>query len=135
MSINKNDVLSNFHGAKSVSVSKDITDAGVISIINSKSNGKRISLSKELMDKLDNPSRVQFAFSENSIAIGVGFLDEVPDYKINESKTKGLIYASKLVEEITEEFELDFSDRTSITFHDVEYIDEENICIAIIKIK
>jgi hypothetical protein len=126
--------FSQFRGAKSVSISREIGEAGVMSIVNSKSNGKRISLSKDLLDRLNNPESVQFAFNTDSVVIGEKLPIVENSFSIRKDK-KGIIYASQLVEEITKEFSLDFSNRTSVTFHQAKYRTMGNYIIAIVKIK
>jgi len=49
-------------------------------------------------------------------------------------KSKGVIYSAGIVKEITDLYKLDFSNKTSITFFDVEYVKYEENVVAIIKV-
>lgn len=67
---NKNYDLQKFQPASSKTTSRSNLIAGVMSVVNSNC-GKRVTLSKDLMDKLTNPTKVVMSFSEESIAVGV----------------------------------------------------------------
>ena len=126
---------SKFSPSKSRSTSRVSLDSGILSVINSKENGKRITLSKELLEKLNNPEQLQFAFANDAIAIGEELLDSETYFYVKTSGKKGIVYASGLVNEITKEFSLDFSDRVCITFYEVKYLSNGEYPVAIIKIK
>ena len=48
---------------------------------------------------------------------------------------KGIIYCSELVLEITKLYNLDFSDRTSITFDNIQYQSIQGVNVAIVKVR
>jgi hypothetical protein len=125
--------LSKLSASKSKSVSREVEESGVISIINAKT-GKRIYISLSLMKNLNNAKKLQFAFNENSIVIGESLPKNNSEFHIKASGNKSNIYAAELVREITDRFSIDFNDRTSVTFHDVKYIQNEGNTIAIIKV-
>lgn len=114
--------LTNIRSSTSKSLSRDNSEAGIISVINSKNNGKRIMLSTELMDELNWPETVQFGFGDHFILISQYFSPTEPKFVVKNATTKGIIYSSSLVEEVTRELGLDFTDKTSITLHDVKYL-------------
>lgn len=128
---NKNYDLERFQPASSKTTSRSNSIAGVMSVVNSNC-GKRVTLSKDLMDKLNNPNKVTMSFSEESIAIGVTLPNNNNQLTIKLSGKKGVIYSSGIVSEITDKYGLDFSNRTSVTFSEVEYIENEGCTIAII---
>jgi len=121
--------------AESKCSSRKSSKAGVISIINSENNGKRISLSKELMQRLNCPKTVQFSFFDDGIAIAEDLPDNEFSFTIKEWKEKYLIYSTQLVNEITEAFDLNFNGITSQTFHKVQYSTFEETPVALISIK
>ncbi|MDZ4907311.1 hypothetical protein GNF64_16650 [Clostridium perfringens] len=92
-------------------------------------------MSKDLMDKLSNPNKVAMSFSEESIAIGITLPNNNNQLDIKVSGKKGVIYSAGIVSEITDKYRLDFSNRTSITFLEVEYIEADGSTIAIINAK
>lgn len=108
--------------------------AGVVSIVNSKENGKRITLSKECWEKINKVSNVQVAFSDTQIAISEELPDNEHYFHVRTYGAKGVIYSKDLVEEITELFALDFSDKVSITLYEVEYVKNGDHTVAIITV-
>lgn len=129
-----NDVLSNAKSVSSRNVSRTIGKAGAISIVNANS-GNRITIARECYSAIGNPSKVQFALTDKSVIIGEKVLENNNDFNVKESNGKAIIYSSALVKEITENFNLDFSNRTSLTFSDVQYSNADDVQIMIVKIK
>lgn len=113
---------------------KGIAEAGVMSIVNAKT-GKRIMISREIMEKLNKPERVVISFAEDKIAIGEQLPNNDNYIGIKVLKSKGVIYSAGIVKEITDLYELDFSNKTSITFFDVEYVKYEDNVVAIITVE
>jgi hypothetical protein len=110
--------------------SKTGIGAGVITIVYSEANGKRIKLSKGLMEELGNPQKVQFAFFDGLLAIS----SDLPGNNSYISLAKGgIVYSAALIHEIVNEFDLDYSERVSITFQDVEYEENDGAPIALIE--
>lgn len=132
--VNEEEFLVNLRPAKSTSVSRDLGEAGILSIINSKGNGKRVSLSAQLLENIENPEHVQIGFTHTELVVGEIIPDSIGVFKVKEFRNKGMLYAGGLVEEITSEFSLNFSDRTSLTFHVVTYRIFRGKPIAFIKI-
>lgn len=97
-------------------------EAGICTIVNSKQNGnKRIALAQKLLDEIDNPEVVQVGIMPIGIAIGAKIPTEASTFTVRKLGAKKVLYAGALVEEITQEFELDYSRRTCITFQKVKY--------------
>ena len=126
--------LESFTASTSKTIAKTSTEAGVISVINSKSC-KRIVLSSEVIYKLNNPNTISISFSDDSLAIAERLLNNDNLLKLRSSGKKGVIYSSGLVSEITDKYGLDFSNRTSITFLEVNYVKCNGYTVAIIKMK
>lgn len=112
---------------------KGIAEAGVMSVVNAKT-GKRIVISKEIMEKLNKPERIVVSFAEDKIAIGEQLPNNDNYINIKVLKSKGVVYSSGIVKEITDFYKLDFSNKTSITFFDVEYVKYEDNVVAIITV-
>ena len=125
--------LDSFKPSESKSINKGIAEAGVMSIINSKT-GKRIIVSNEIMEKLNKPERIVMSFSGDKIAIGEQLPNNDNYINIKVLKSKGVIYSAGIVKEITDLYKLDFSNKTSITFLDVEYVKYEDNVVAIITV-
>jgi hypothetical protein len=110
---------------KSSDKSRTKSVKGVASAINSKANGKRFTLSKELMELLGNPESVEIGFTDIGIVLSKKLPENGAEFRIRKCGNKGVIYSSSLVQEITEQFDLDFSDKVSITFVDAEELEVE----------
>ena len=91
-------------------------------------------MAKALISNLNNPSKVVIGLSKNKLAIGPKLPDNENHFTVEDYKGKGVIYSADLVKEISEKFKLDFSNRTTITFEEVEYIEFEDTTVAIITI-
>ena len=120
--------------SKSASKSKWNAGPGVLSVINSKSNSKRVSLSKDIMEYLDIEEEIQIGFLDDKIIIGETLSEEDKSHRVRRSKHKGIIYSSELVQEISDRFNLDFEDRVSITFYEAEHLKTEKGLIVAITI-
>ncbi len=111
-----------------------VSSTGVVSIINSKKNGKRLEFSKELMTELNKPTSFQFAFIDNALIIGEKLPNIEENFNIMKMGKKDVVYGASLIREIAQELGLDYSNgRTSITLRDVAYKTIEGFTIAIIK--
>jgi len=111
-----------------------VGEAGVLSVVQS-DNGKRVALSKELLEQLGNPNTIQIGLSDNQMVIAENLGDDFTSYPLSKSGAKKIIYRSELVKQITERYNLDFSKRTSITFHDANYKKMGNTSVALITVK
>ena len=125
--------LDSFKPSESKTINKCSAEAGAMSVINSKT-GKRIIVSREIMEKLNKPERIVMSFSEDKIAIGEQLPNNYNYINIKVLKSKGVIYSAGIVKEITDIYKLDFSNKTSITFFDVEYVKYEDNVVAIITV-
>lgn len=81
-------------------------------LINTENCGKRIKLSKGILSGLGNPSAIGFAPNGEKGNL-ILYADSEHGYRLCKNCT---IYAASLVNELTELFGLDFSDRTSQSF-------------------
>lgn len=126
--------LENFKASKSKQKSVIKINQGVATIINTEKSGKRIVFSNNVMEELGNPPKILISCSDNAIAVGERLPDNQNFLSIKYSKTKGTIYSAGIVNELTEMYQLDFSNRTSITFSEVNYTTYENYKVAIITI-
>ena len=127
--------LSRFFSSASNGTNSRVAGSGIITIVNSKKNGKRITFSKELMEELEEPKAVQISFHDHEIAVGEDLPNNDHYFHPKKYGVKGVVYSADLVQEITNRFGLDFSDRVSITLVDVQYVTNNQKKVAIIKVK
>lgn len=126
--------LENFTASTSKTISKTSTEVGVMSVINSK-NCRRITLAKDVMSELNNPKSISISFSDDRLAVAERLPNNDNLLKVKSSGNKGVIYSSGLVSEITDKYGLDFSNKVSITFSQVNYVQWNGYTVAIIKIR
>ncbi len=120
---------------KSKSTKKTIGEAGVCTVVNCLKNGnKRIVLASKLLKQLGEPTSVEIGIMPNGIAIASSLPIDANSFQIRKQGAKSVIYAGQLVNELVEEFNLDYSERTSITFSKVQYEDINGICTAMIEV-
>ncbi len=119
-----------------IDTSKSKCGRGVmsVSVVNSE-NGKRVTLSGALLAALGNPDNVQFAADskENILYIAEDLGGTQKHQNIKHGK-KGIIYNAALVQKITDSFNIDYSDKTSVTFNNVtiDTDDDTGMKIAIV---
>lgn len=91
---------------------KSTNSACSISIINTNQNGRRIKLSKSALEMLEKPESVQLALSADTLIMASELDGNPTHFKVS----KGNIYSSNLVIELTKHYGLDFTDKTSLSF-------------------
>lgn len=106
-------------------------------IVCAKGNRKSISLSKKLAEKLSLSSNVFITAydTEGYIVLSNTAIDhESVSYKFSNAKDY-IVYNAALVQFLAETFYLDYAQRTSISFRDIEFSNIEDINVAIITLK
>lgn len=104
------------------------------SVVNSDSNGKRISISKALAEALDLEDGVSLLPVQEE---GLLMLSKKPlSAKASSGKLNGsgkkLCYNAGLVRLITDTFRLDFSDHVSLSFSDIAVQESEGEPVAVV---
>lgn len=127
---------SSLKATQSRAVEKASGEEGICTIVNCEKNGnKRMSLASKLLIAIGNPKEIEVGIMPNGIAIAEKLPIEANMFTVKELGAKKVIYAGALVKEITKEFNLDYSQRTSITFQKVIYDEVKGYKIALIKMK
>lgn len=126
-------ILDNYKPLESQDVKKKNVSggSGVITIVNSLKNGKRIILSKELEELLGLKDTVNIAISDSNGHL-LFYKVEKPScntyslcrQKKGDMSSRLIVYNSALVKEIAEKLNLDFSGTVSVTFYGKKVIDE-----------
>ncbi|MGE7913248.1 hypothetical protein [Lysinibacillus xylanilyticus] len=124
--------LADFIPSNCKGINKATSTAGVLTIVNSQRNGKRVVLSKELMKELNEPNEVQISYGSDAIAIGADIPSNDNYLTLKTQKAKSVIYSSELVNEITVLYDLKFVGIVSQTFYQVQYQGEGTSRVAII---
>lgn len=113
---------------------RSLATKGVFTLVKAKT-GNRVVISKEANEYLQNLNTLQFSYNEDSLIIGTKLPNNNNNFNVKAYKNKSIVYSVPLVREISEKFQLDFSDRTSMTFHEAEYTSYEGSPVLIVKIK
>ena len=133
-SITEENKLFGFRASKSNEKDKvKRSSNGIMSIVNAKT-GKRIVFARTLLNTLNNPEKVFISFSNNKLAIAERLPENNNSFTLRYNNRKATIYSTDLIMEMINIFSLDFSDKTTITFTEVEYIECEGTTVAIITI-
>lgn len=102
-------------------------------IVNSKTNGKRLSFSKALAEKIDLDKCAYLTPICEDGKVLVAGTKVFDSYECSlRGDDKKLSYNSGVVETLTELFSLDFSKHVSISFSKIDFEEYEGVNIAII---
>ena len=97
-------------------------------------NGKRLTLSKALSAALglEDVMEILPSYEESILFVG----KKLPAAKVFEGKLSGaekkICYSSELVERVTTAFNLDFSNRTSMSVSTIEFTEIEGAPVAVV---
>lgn len=112
------------------------SNAVSLSIVNSDSNGKRLTTSKELTKKLNLTDTL---YVVPNVEVNELYLSSVPMMDISSSgklsgSDKKVCYSAGLVALIVESFNLDYTGKTSMSFNNISFDELEDMPVAIVKI-
>ncbi len=112
------------------------SNAVSLSIVNSDSNGKRLTTSKELTKKLNLTDTLYVVpnVEDNEL-----YLSSVPMMDISSSgklsgNDKKVCYSAGLVSLIVETFRLDYTGKTSMSFNNISFDELDEAPVAVVKI-
>jgi hypothetical protein len=91
-----------------------------ISVVNTERNGKRVKLTQALLEGLGSPKELQFVPDGEYLIIGPKIPYSTEAVYFSSGKGSNIIYDAGFVQYLTKRFKLDFSERTSFAFKDVE---------------
>ncbi|MDB8545256.1 hypothetical protein PNV01_10585 [Turicibacter sanguinis] len=100
-------------------VSKERSKGGVrggLSIVNAKT-GQRISLCSDIWDHLGNTKKLQFKVSKNQLLVSSIIDATDPVWDLTPNAKKAILYKSNLVNSLTQSYNLDFSNKSSLSFN------------------
>lgn len=110
-------VRKNFIPSKAIQKAKYVdTSLGLLTIVNSKRNGRRIEFRKELVEKLGVTDTITVCYDEERVIFfKPSEASDTVVFNVRESSGKAVIYSYQLVEELTQFFGLNFDDRVCHT--------------------
>ena len=109
-------------------IRRTISKGGGLTVVFAKQS-IRLTFSKKLLEMLGYPEEIQIAFLKKKIYIGLE--DELGgkyyhlNYVNKNRMSKANIYNAELVRQIKKIYGLDFTQRTSITFPKIKYIEKD----------
>lgn len=107
---------------------------GVLTIVNSEKNGKRVVFSETFIETMELEDTVNMGFEGNRLLVAKNVAEE-GHYRLCKRGKKAVVYSAKLVGKITELMELDFSHRVSYTFFDVDVTEFQGHQVAVFSMK
>ena len=105
-------------------------------IVNSDANGKRVSVSKSLSQKLEltDPLAI-LPMIDDGVVLLAKELPFPATSRVNvRGQDKKIAYSASLVRLLAEAFALDYSARTSMSFNDIDFDTVDDMPVAIVKI-
>lgn len=117
-------LLAEVNPVESVASSRTNTGSGAMSIIRSAGNGKRITFPLSVLEKLGSPETLQVGFDSSGIMLSEKHPRLKGKFVIKQQGARGIIYSAPLVEELIRHFQLEFHEKVSMTFVDIEYYDD-----------
>jgi len=131
---NVDDIVVNATPFSAKNAVRAVAGKGGFSIVKA-NTGNRTALAREGHEYLGKPKTLQYAFNDTSVFIGKKLPNNCTDFNVKETNGKAIVYSTALVKEIAERFELSFDDRTSMTFGDIQYTNNSDEPVIIVKIK
>ncbi|MDQ0902768.1 hypothetical protein [Paenibacillus sp. V4I7] len=99
-------------------------------------DGKRIEVESEVLDHIGVEDFLQFSVNDQGIAFGKNLPDGDESFPVKERDSKkGKVYSTPLISELIEIFNLDFSNKTTISFQEVVYLDNHGLAVAFVPIQ
>ncbi len=109
--------LSSFKASSSSVKSLKPRSSGGLTIVNSRKNGVRISLTKKNWELLGKANVLEFGLGEQELLVGSDLYLNTGRHNVKEQAGRPVIYNSELVKELVEHYSLDYSGgRTSHSF-------------------
>ena len=109
--------LSCFKASSSSVKSLKPRSSGGLTIVNSRKNGVRISLTKKNWELLGKANVLEFGLGEQELLVGSDLYLNTGRHNVKEQAGRPVIYNSELVKELVEHYSLDYSGgRTSHSF-------------------
>lgn len=126
--------LDEFIPAVSKPITKTTVSKGLVSIIYAKT-GKRITFDPTLIEDLGLEETLQVGYNNRQLLLGSNLSPNYKNRKFRKQGAKYVLYDAALIQELIQNFNLDYSEVTSQTFDDVTYKQHQGTKVALITIK
>ncbi|MUT64928.1 hypothetical protein [Paenibacillus sp. NEAU-GSW1] len=116
-------------------VSRGASPSNKLTVVNTERHGKRVVIAQEVIEKIGSPSTVQIAFNGDGIVICKNLGLDDNHFHLRTSRKNFAIYSKELVHEITENYKLDFTGGTSVSYQLVKYLNLKGTLAALVTLK
>lgn len=108
-----------------------------IRVINTEKHGKRIHYTRnfECYFPLEVGDQIEVSLSDAEIAFTKLKGIKERGYPVRALSGEKVIYCASLIKQLTEKFNLDYSEKTSITFHEMRCIEVDGEKIAVVRLR
>lgn len=103
---------------------------GILTIVCSANNGKRLLFSTALVEELNLKDSVKLGFVKDTLIVGKDLPGQRNCFHLRNNGKKKVLYSSPVVQAIAEQMQIDFSGSISYTFYDVEMDEHKSYTIA-----
>lgn len=107
---------------------------GVLTIVNSEKHGKRVVFSESFIETMELEDTVNIGFEGNRLLVAQNVAEE-GHYRLYKQGKKFVVYSAELVRTITELMRLDFTNKVSYTFFDVDVTEYKGHQVAVFSMK
>ena len=93
--------------------------SSTLTIINTARHGKRILIRPDVIEQIGSPDHIHVGLTSSGIILGI--IKGALTFKLKDTSHKKVIYSVDLVNKLTEEYNLNFSGTTSLSYQNVTY--------------
>ena len=113
-------IYKNFKPSQAIQKSKSSSGNGMLTIVNSVRNGRRLEFRKEVAKQLKLVDELTVMYTDVSAIFFRGNGEREGSFRIKKSGERLVVYSGALVDELSSFFDLDFSSGVCHTFTDGE---------------
>ncbi len=106
---------------------------GVLTLICSKKNGKRLMISKELAETLGLTDTVKIGFIGNKLVLGKHLPGDSNEFSLKKQGKKLVVYSAEVVQKIVKTLDLEFNGKVSKTWYKPLLDEHDNSPVAILE--
>lgn len=122
--------LSNIREVKASQNNRSRKEGGVMTVIYSQKNGKRIEFKKEFLQELSIENELKVAFDEENLYIGRDLPNISKTFSLKSQGKKAVIYSAQLAEEIIQTLRLKLDGKVSVTLTEFELDECNGVMVA-----
>ena len=104
---------------------------GVLTLICSKKNGKRLMISKELAETLELTDTVKIGFIGNQLVLGKRLPGDLNEFSLKKQGKKLVVYSAEVVQKIVKILDLELNGKVSKTWYKPLLDEHDNSPVAI----